>query len=170
MIKKLTVINAKNVVYFFIMNILVFGLLFINDIHKEWVYVLFGLVLVIMMFLIWLLFHLVKQITKSKEKLVTIFVCIGLPIFCVILSYSNLYHLIYELKGKTAFSSSTLHPNDFIYYSVATFTTTGFGDITSVGPISNMIAASEMLTGFTFSTVIMGVVATKIYQTETKSR
>ncbi|MCM3726975.1 potassium channel family protein [Neobacillus cucumis] len=161
-----TVLGKLNkVAYYYLMIILLLGLLFFNELEKRSVYILFGFVLILFSFTIWLLFQRLKQIPRSTEHLVIIFFCIGLLIFCIILSYANFYHLIYELRGKLAFRGSSLHANDFIYYSITTFTTTGYGDITSVGLISNMIAASEMLMGYTISTVIMGVIATKVYQT-----
>ncbi|UAL50236.1 hypothetical protein K8L98_13220 [Metabacillus dongyingensis] len=49
-----------------------------------------------------------------------------------------------------------------MYYSITTFTTTGFGDITSIGVISNMIAASEMLIGFIISTLFMAIITSKL--------
>ena len=156
-------------IYYLIMVILLFCLLFFNQLAKGWAYILLVLVLILFSLTIWLLFQLLMQIPKSAKTLRMIVFCISQLILCVIFSYANFYHLLYELRGKVAFQGSSLKANDFIYYSVTTFTTTGYGDITSIGPISNMVAASEMLMGYTISTVIMGVIATKIYQSNSKN-
>jgi len=156
-------------IYYLIMVILLFCLLFFNQLRKGWAYILFVLVLILFSLSIWLLFQLLMQIPKSTKPLRTIFFCISLLILSVIFAYANFYHLLYELRGKVAFQGSSLKANDFIYYSITTFTTTGYGDITSIGPITNMIAASEMLMGYTISTVIMGVIATKIYQSNSNN-
>ena len=45
----------------------------------------------------------------------------------------------------------TLHLFDYIYFSAATYTTVGFGDLAPVGPI-RFLAGTEALTGFVLIT------------------
>ena len=46
-------------------------------------------------------------------------------------------------------------PGDMIYFSIATLTTAGFGDISPVEPIGRMVANVEMLFGTLYPTVIL---------------
>lgn len=46
-------------------------------------------------------------------------------------------------------------PGDMIYFSIATLTTAGYGDIAPVDPIGRMVASVEMLFGTLYPTVIL---------------
>ncbi|WP_420812928.1 ion channel [Peribacillus acanthi] len=81
-----------------------------------------------------------------------------------LITYANLYFQVYKLYGKKAFtfSGNKLSGNDFIYYSITSFTTTGFGDITSIGAITNILAASEMILGMITNTIFMAILTSKL--------
>ncbi|WP_160718865.1 potassium channel family protein [Bacillus sp. USDA818B3_A] len=163
---KLKLFNFNKVILYILMNLLLFCLLFFPVKEKELIYLFLVIVFIIYLLTFWYLFLFIKQVPKTDDSLISIIFFIGLLLFSIILSYANLYQLIFELRGKIAFKGTSLKANDFLYYSITTFTTTGYGDITSIGPISNLIAASEMLIGYAINTTILGIIATKIYQTE----
>jgi|GEM_PF-6507721 len=87
---------------------------------------------------------------------------LALLIAHVLLAYAAIYLMLYQVYGSRAFTGETLTAADFLYYSITTFTTTGYGDITSIHALSNAAAASEMLVGFLTSTVLMAVMVGKL--------
>lgn len=46
-------------------------------------------------------------------------------------------------------------PNDMLFFSIVTMTTTGYGDISPVVPVSRMVASIQMLFGTLYPTVIL---------------
>jgi len=49
---------------------------------------------------------------------------------------------------------------DSVYFSITTFTTTGYGDIYPISNSAKMLVASEMILGYILSTFIMAIEAT----------
>jgi voltage-gated potassium channel len=111
---------------------------------------------------IYLLYKFLVDIPGSLDSILKLLSCSLLMLSIVLLTYSNLYLSIYKQYGHSAFSGPNLTADDFIYYSVTTFTTTGYGDITSTCSLSYAAAASEMLLGFLSSTIFMAILAAKI--------
>jgi voltage-gated potassium channel len=54
------------------------------------------------------------------------------------------------------------HGYEFLYYSVTTFTGTGYGDVTPVSAIAKEFASCEMLAGWIISTLMMALLGSKI--------
>ncbi|WP_191565610.1 ion channel [Metabacillus idriensis] len=157
--------NKKKLFIYVALNLVMIALLLAEtflhmNIPAFFLFILFVLLSVC----IYLLFEFIISIPKTEESLQSIFTGSGLLISLIITTYANLYLQVYRMKGEKAFkfSGEELSGNDFMYYSITTFTTTGFGDITSIGMLSNMIAASEMLTGFIISTLFMALLTSKL--------
>jgi voltage-gated potassium channel len=127
-------------------------------------FILFIALLIMLLICLYFLFEFIITIPKTEESLQNIFTGSGFLLTLIITTYANLYMQIYQIKGEKSFkfSGKKLSGDDFLYYSITTFTTTGFGDITSIGVISNMIAASEMLIGFIISTLFMAIITSKL--------
>jgi voltage-gated potassium channel len=143
---------------------LLIGNSFLESHRETWIYLLCFILFLALIICIYLLIEFIIVIPTTDERLINICVGSGLLLSLILLTYSNLYYLIYLIKDKKAFSFSGDHlsGNDFLYYSITTFTTTGYGDITSIGVISNAIAASEMLIGMISNTILMAIITAKL--------
>ncbi|WP_163103017.1 ion channel [Peribacillus alkalitolerans] len=160
--------NKKKLIFYFILNILAFALLvvfsFIKVKHGIGVYILVIVFLMFYIICLYLLYEFIISIPKTKARLRNIVIGSALLLGLILLTYANLYLQVYRIKGDKAFnfSGKSLSGNDFLYYSITTFTTTGYGDITSIGITSNAIAASEMILGMVTNTVLMAIIAAKL--------
>ncbi|PLR68706.1 ion channel [Bacillus sp. UMB0893] len=157
--------NKKKLFIYVALNLVMIALLLAETFLHMNIPVFFLFILFVLLSVcIYLLFEFIISIPKTEESLQSIFTGSGLLISLIITTYANLYLQVYRMKGEKAFkfSGEELSGNDFMYYSITTFTTTGFGDITSIGMLSNIIAASEMLTGFIISTLFMALLTSKL--------
>lgn len=84
------------------------------------------------------------------EKVFWFFYLSLLLLLFTIGSYATFY---YELK---AISPETVKPEDYLYFSIVTFTTLGYGDFS---PISEyrLLAASQALLGYVYLGTIVGL-------------
>jgi uncharacterized protein YjbI with pentapeptide repeats len=78
-----------------------------------------------------------------------------------------LFALIYNGLGEQAFAVSnkaTLGWSFFtaVYYSVVTFTTLGFGDITPLTPLSAIVVMIEVVVGYVMLGILISILATKV--------
>ncbi|AFC31527.1 hypothetical protein PM3016_4789 [Paenibacillus mucilaginosus 3016] len=108
--------------------------------------------------------ELMDSMTNSNAGLPLIFTASGILLFIVILGYAILFHQVYRIYGSASFSGETLTEGDFLYFSVMTFTSTGYGDISPHGALANAVAAAEMLYGFFISSLFMATLVWKYVQ------
>lgn len=147
----------KKLVFYTFLNFGLVTLLFDEGmIKKEGHNVVFSFLFVLIL-CTYLFIDFIRKIPRNNARLSHLLIGTGLLISLIILSYSNLYLQTYRIYGSKAFTGKTLSSGDFLYYSITTFTTTGYGDITSVGTISNALAASEMLFGGIINTILIAV-------------
>jgi voltage-gated potassium channel Kch len=83
------------------------------------------------------------------------------------LALSIAFGLIYYTLGESSFHIGNEHGlkwNLFttIYYSVVTFTTLGFGDITPSTPIAAGIVMVEVVIGYVMLGILISILATKV--------
>lgn len=127
--------------------------------------------ILIMIFLFMLtLIHRIKRLPYITLPLI-----VGglLVIFNLILVYSNIYFRIY-IVNASSFSVLLENHNldffDFLYYSVTTFTSTGYGDIHPFSRSGELVASSEMLFGYFTTTVLIATLITKFMATKNTKR
>ena|SRR5882762_4684381 len=80
---------------------------------------------------------------RSPYKTFAGFCVLAFFIFDMIISYANIYRSFGLVDGSVAVTNI----RDFIYFSVITWTTVGYGDL-KPSPESRMFAASEALLGY----------------------
>jgi Ion channel len=68
-----------------------------------------------------------------------------------------IYALIFKRMGLLLGSAKVEDPADFLYFSIITWTTVGFGDIVPT-PSSRMFAASEALCGYVYMGLYLAIV------------
>ncbi|WP_426446518.1 potassium channel family protein [Paenibacillus sp. S-38] len=104
------------------------------------------------------------SMTNSQARLTHIFTASGLLLLIVVLGYSILFHQVYRIYGSASFSGETLTEGDFLYFSITTFTSTGYGDIFPHGALANAVASVEMLHGFFISSLLLATLVWKYIQ------
>lgn len=149
-------LKRKLIAYSFL-NICLVILLFNEGMVKKEGYGILVFFLCVLIVCSYLFIDFIRKIPRNNARLSYLLIGTGLLISLIILSYSNLYLQTHRIYGSKAFTGKTLSSGDFLYYSITTFTTTGYGDITSVGTISNALAASEMLFGSIINTILIAV-------------
>lgn len=156
---------------YFFLDALVILLLIISSVFniKESVvlYVLLITFILLLILCVYLLVEFIILIPNTTACLANICIGSGLLLTLILTTYANLYFQVYQLKGDKAFvfTGKHLSGDDFLYYSITTFTTTGYGDITSIGLTSNALAASEMLIGMVSNTILMAVLTARLLKT-----
>ncbi|MBM7691052.1 voltage-gated potassium channel [Peribacillus deserti] len=157
----------KNRIYMYLfLNILLILVLTLTSVFEfkleNWNYVILTALLFMLLICIYLLYEFIVLIPSTSARMTNIFIGSGLLLCLILITYANLYLQVYMIKGGQAFTGKGLNGQDFLYYSITTFTTTGYGDITSVGLLSNSVAATEMLLGFISNTIFMAILTTKL--------
>ena len=85
----------------------------------------------------------------------------GVTSLIFILIFSGLFALIGMFAPSIAAVSGMIAPYDFVHFSVATFTTLGFGDIFPVSTAGKFIANLEVFVGFVMLGILIGMVQKK---------
>lgn len=160
--------NKNKLIIYSILNMILITLLIIganvNIQQGIWGDFVFALLLLMLIVCLYLLFEFITSIPNTSARLASICVGSGLLLCLIIMSYANMYLQIHQLNGDNSFTGKNLTWDDFLYYSITTFTTTGYGDISSIGKLSNFVAASEMLVGFFSNTILMAILTAKLIQ------
>ena len=86
-------------------------------------------------------------------------------IWCAVLAV--IFGLIFYALGESAFAitqkeSLSWSPFTMIYYSVVTFTTLGFGDITPRTPAAAALVMFEVVVGYLMLGILISILATKV--------
>ena len=70
--------------------------------------------------------------------------------------FSNLYNLIFHLRGESAFNGMDEYDlKEFLYFSLTTLTTVGYGDISPALPASRSLANIEALIGQLYPAILI---------------
>lgn len=86
-------------------------------------------------------------------------------IVCVILLFAILYFSIDRTSKANGVSKADASILDYLYFSVATFATLGYGDITPQG-ISKLLAIIEVLSGMFLAAVFIGKISSERQSTK----
>jgi hypothetical protein len=77
--------------------------------------------------------------------------------------FSTVFYTLYSFNPHAVHIDVPRTGYPFIYYSVTTFTTTGYGDLYPLSALARSFAALEMLSGWATSTLVMALVSSKIF-------
>lgn len=120
-----------------------------------------GLILIFalasMLFYVLFIFHEIKESNSKEVRLQQTLVRISIAAFSCIIFFTVVYTSIYKLFGQSSFDGKGLGEDllsqliTFLYFSVATFTTVGYGDVAPVDSTSRLVVIMQI--SFSFITV-----------------
>jgi voltage-gated potassium channel Kch len=99
--------------------------------------------------------YMLRDLAKSGEPSINVIIQLFALVANFILLYAAIYRALGIIDTKDATSTDLI---DCIYFSVITWTTTGYGDFRP-SQSGRLIAASEALLGYVFMTIIVGMMA-----------
>lgn len=83
-------------------------------------------------------------------------------VLSILVFFAALYKMIY-LYQPSFFKTEDPAFGTFLYYSVTTFTSTGYGDIYPTHALTKFAAGAEMLLGWFISTLLIGLPIATLY-------
>ena len=99
-----------------------------------------------------------KEITQKKYNGSFDYFRISMFIFIIIFIFSILYEMIYVFDANSFSGVSRKPANeifDFLYFSVVTFTTLGYGDIQPVSILARSVVMVEVLLFVVYISIIL---------------
>jgi len=106
-----------------------------------------------------LLFDRIKETADHQVNYKDILTFIGYNAMLIVTSYAIDYLCLYEID-KNSFSGITMHEQflphiiTFLYFSIATFSTAGFGDIAPTTITARLLISAEMMLSW-FLTILV---------------
>ena len=94
----------------------------------------------------------------------------GIVVYLLIsLVFAMLYQSVYLLEGEAAFKGLNLSDRkEFMYFSLVTLTTVGYGDITPALVITRSLANFEALIGQLYPAILIAGIVTKVLESSKK--
>ncbi|HEY4965863.1 MAG TPA: potassium channel family protein [Puia sp.] len=87
------------------------------------------------------------------------------------LIFSTIFHSIYIISSSNTFNGvSGTHKQNFIYYSLCTLTTVGYGDIAPLSPLARSLSNLEALIGQLFPAIFIARLISMEISYESKRR
>jgi hypothetical protein len=82
----------------------------------------------------------------------------------VILLFSFGYYELNVIESTVSSNGAPLHAFDYVYFSVITFTTLGYGDLHPIGLLGQALSCLEVFAGFIMFGVLLSFVGTRFQQ------
>jgi hypothetical protein len=105
----------------------------------------------------------VEVLEVLKRYLAVMWVPLGgflLGYLTIVYVFAGLHGTVWRLEPQNSFKNLPEVPSfmDFIYYSVVTAATLGYGDITPLSTLARVLASTEVILGLGWLTVVFGAV------------
>jgi len=79
------------------------------------------------------------------------------------LAYAFAFSLIQDIGGDQFFAGGVEgNPNDFVYFSLVTLSTTGYGDFTAAGELGRTIAVTEAVAGQVYLVTVVALLVSNL--------
>ena len=131
-------------------------LILVSEIFFELPWLTLGVDLFIILYCIWLGFIILKR-TFSRGHITINRVQGAIVVYLLSgFAFGLLYHSIYLLNGPLAFKGLVnFHRAEFMYFSMTTLTTLGYGDITPVNVFARLFSNLEALNGQLYPAILI---------------
>lgn len=133
--------------------------LFVVDMYYMSFLPIYFIIILIVNFFLSLILFTREMIHKEKIRFFTLKIIA--IIVALVTGYADFYfqlsrNYLHVFKDDLALSAI-----DSLYFSISTFTTTGYGDIYPISTSAKMFAASEMVLGYIVSSFVVAILVTK---------
>lgn len=110
----------------------------------------------------------VRELEEDRRVTVQTVIC-GLCLYLLLgMAFSFLFAAIEAVGGHSFFAAvpgvprPTGSPNDFLYFSLATLTTTGYGDFSAATELGRAMAVTEALIGQMYLVTVLAVIVSNV--------
>ena len=88
----------------------------------------------------------------------------GLSLYLLLgMAFAVLFDAIQDLSGSDFFADGIAgNPNDFLYFSLATLTTTGYGDFAAATDLGRAVSVTEALMGQMYLVTVLAVIVANV--------
>lgn len=133
--------------------------LFVVDIYFISFLPIYFIIILIVNFFLSLILFTREIIHKEKIRFFTLKI-ISI-IVALVTGYADFYFQLSRSYLHVFKDDIALSAIDSLYFSISTFTTTGYGDIYPISTSAKMFAASEMVLGYIVSSFVVAILVTK---------
>lgn len=87
----------------------------------------------------------------------------GLSLYLLLgMAFAMLFGAIQDVSEVDFFTTGAGNPNDFLYFSLATLTTTGYGDFVAATELGRAMAVTEALMGQMYLVTVLAVIVSNV--------
>jgi len=104
----------------------------------------------------------VRELREDHHVTIQSVYC-GLSLYLLLgMAFAMLFGAIQDISGVDFFTISPGNPNDFLYYSLATLTTTGYGDFVAATELGRAMSVTEALVGQMYLVTVLAVIVSNV--------
>lgn len=160
--------SYKNASDIFLLSLLILFVAIAADFLRDFLPNYFIIFLLITYFFLGLGLLTSELIKRDQSKL--LFTKIILLSIVLVIGYADFYFKLSRNYSNIFKGDIILSVVDSVYFSVTTFTTTGYGDISPVSHIAKMFVASEMIIGYIVSIFTMAMLVIKFIDSDSSPK
>ena len=105
----------------------------------------------------------VRELHEDRRVTIQTIYC-GICLYLLLgMAFSFLFGAIQDVSGDPFFNDGIVGtPNDFLYFSLATLTTTGYGDFSAATELGRAMSVTEALIGQIYLVTVLAVIVSNI--------
>lgn len=110
----------------------------------------------------------IRELREDRRVTIQTVYC-GLSLYLLLgMGFAVLFGAIEDISGEPFFAHGVSgNTNDFLYYSLATLTTTGYGDFTAASDLGRAMSVTEALFGQMYLVTVVAVIVANVTRSRT---